>query len=144
VRFWDSSALVPLLVEEEQSEQISALFDADPSMIVWWATELECLSALARRDRSGELAADEMSEALRRLGTLTLEWREVVPDDIVRRNARHLLRVHDLRVADALQLAAARVATDEDPFEEEFVCLDARLSRAAQLEGFQIVPQQQV
>lgn len=131
-------------MDEDETAGVTALFDADPALLVWWATELECLSALARRERSGAVAPDEMSEALDRLATLTLEWREVAPEILVRRNARHLLRVHDLRAADALQLAAARVGADEDPFESEFVCLDERLARAARVEGFRVLPQQQV
>jgi hypothetical protein len=50
-----------------------------------------------------------------------------------------LLRVHDLRAADALQLAAAIAAAEGQPASLELVCLDDRLIRAAEREGFPIV-----
>jgi predicted nucleic acid-binding protein len=50
-----------------------------------------------------------------------------------------MLRVHPLRAADALQLAAATVAAEHDPSSLELVCLDQRLSEAAGKEGFPLV-----
>jgi hypothetical protein len=47
-----------------------------------------------------------------------------------------LLRVHPLRAADSLQLAAAVVASEGDPGELPFVCLDEKLAQAASREGF--------
>jgi len=58
----------------------------------------------------------------------------------VREAARRLLRVHDLRAADALQLAAAVVASENRPSTMQIVCLDARLAGAALREGFRILP----
>jgi len=49
VRFWDSSTVVPLLVSEPMSGTVQPLYDTDPVMLAWWATEIECASALARR-----------------------------------------------------------------------------------------------
>jgi predicted nucleic acid-binding protein len=50
-----------------------------------------------------------------------------------------LLRVHPLRAADALQLAAAIIAADSEPRSLAFVTLDDRLARAAEREGFPVV-----
>lgn len=47
-----------------------------------------------------------------------------------------LLRLHPLQTADALQLAAALVAAEDDPTSQEFLTLDDRLKKAAQLHGF--------
>jgi hypothetical protein len=46
------------------------------------------------------------------------------------------LRVHPLRAADALQLAAAFVAAERRPSSLEIVTLDQRLAAAARKEGF--------
>jgi hypothetical protein len=50
------------------------------------------------------------------------------------------LALHDLRAADALQLAAALIACDEQPALLPFVTLDRRLADAARREGFRVLP----
>ena len=103
---------------------------------MWWGTELECVSALARQERQGTLTGPSMVEALRRLDGLSLAWREVSPVAKVRQVATRLLRVHPLRAAAALQLAAAIVAAEEQPSTLPLVTLDDRLAQAAEREGF--------
>ena len=61
---------------------------------------------------------------------------EIRPLDRIRRRAIRLLRIHPLRAADALQLAAALTAAAEEPADLEVVSSDARLSAAARQEGF--------
>ena len=56
----------------------------------------------------------------------------------VRRTALRLLRVHPIRTADALQLAAALAAAHGDPSTLAFLSGDARLSAAADIEGFPV------
>ncbi len=57
----------------------------------------------------------------------------------VRNRAIRLLRLHPLRAADALQLAAALTAAAEDPERLHLVSSDDRLSAAAQREGFRVL-----
>ncbi|GGN02050.1 hypothetical protein GCM10007092_15390 [Thermus composti] len=139
MRFWDSSALVPLLVLEATSSRMLALYQADPILLVWWGTEVELASALARLEREGALTPEEADQAFARLGALKAVWHEVLPSEAVRETARRFLRVHPLRAMDALQLAAAFVASRGRPSQLPFVCLDARLSLAARREGFPVV-----
>lgn len=138
--FWDSSALVPLLVAEERSTELTTLVAEDREMTMWWATPLECQSALHRRHRQVPLAADVMTTATERLRAIVAHADTVSPTDEVRRRAARLVSVHPLRAADALQLAAALIWCEEQPHGEAFVCLDARLRDAAQREGFDIRP----
>jgi predicted nucleic acid-binding protein len=49
------------------------------------------------------------------------------------------LRVHPLRAADALQLAAAFTAAERRPSSLAFVCMDEKLLAAAKREGFNAV-----
>ena len=140
MKFWDASAIVPLLVPEAASRSLQALYAADPIMFAWWATEIECVSALARRQRLGQMRDDLVARALSRLDGLRAAWHEVEPGDEVRETAKRLLRVHDLRTADALQLAAAVFAAEARPSTLEFVSLDDRLWAAARREGFQARP----
>lgn len=138
MRFWDSSAVVPLLVDEPATDAVHAALEKDPTMLVWWATELECVSAIARLERQSDLASDATLVALERLEALAGAWHEVQPVESVRRAAKRALRVHSLRTADALQLAAATVGAEGQPASLEVVSLDDRLSDAARREGFAV------
>ena len=140
MRFWDSSAIVPLLLREKSTTAIRKLYDADPEMMAWWGAEAECVSALARLERASPSVGPAVEDALGRLDALRRSWHEVQCVLTVREAARRLLRVHDLRAADALQLAAAIVASENRPSTMELVCLDQRLAGAARREGFRIVP----
>ena len=139
MRFWDSSAIVPLLVIEPSSVAVLATYELDPEVVAWWATEAECVSALARLERDGSLTAPSIAEGLRRLDALARSWREVQPVTAVRQTAIRLLRVHPLRTADALQLGAAIVAAEDHPATLPLVTLDERLAQAAEREGFAVI-----
>ena len=137
MRFWDTSGIVPLLVEEEWTAAVRALVAEDPAMVAWWGTPAECASALARLRREEILSAREEERSLALLRALRESWTEVLPSDAVRDGAMRLLRVHPLRVADALQLAAAQAWAGSGS-EPQLVTFDERLALAARLEGFRI------
>lgn len=139
MRFWDSSALVPLLVRQARTQDMHAVLAEDAEIVAWWGTPIECLSALARLGREGHLMAGDLRAAEQRLRQLRDTWEEVLPGEACRRNAERMLRVHPLRAGDALQLAAATVAAEHEPGSLEMVCLDQRLSEAARKEGFPLV-----
>lgn len=139
MRFWDSSALVPLLVAEPASASVMRAYEGDPEVVVWWATDVECVSALARLERDGSLLRPAMATALRRLDAIARAWQEVQPIGRLRQTAIRLLRMHPLRSADALQLAAALLVAEGHPGTLPFVTLDDRLALAAEREGFSIV-----
>jgi predicted nucleic acid-binding protein len=107
VRFWDASALVPMLVEDGRTTAVQKLLDEDPVPGVWWGTEVECVSTIARHERAGAISGGEAPAAFQRLARLTEEWVEVQPGEDLRRTAARLLRVRALRAGDALQIAAA-------------------------------------
>jgi predicted nucleic acid-binding protein len=139
MRFWDASAIIPLLVAMPTGERLIALLDEDSDVLAWWGTPVEITAALARREREGLLSADEVGAALVAARGLAESWHEIVPSDAVRRTAERLLRLHTLRAADSLQLAAALVAADHDPVALPMLCLDERLAQAAQREGFTVM-----
>jgi len=139
VKFWDASAVVPLLIAESTTKSMQALANDDPVMLVWWATEIECASAVARLERDGAFEESTVSVAFDRLTTLAAGWHEIEPSDAVRETAVRFLRVHPLRTADALQLAAAFVAAEGRPSSLDLVTLDDRLATAARKEGFRLI-----
>jgi predicted nucleic acid-binding protein len=138
MKFWDSSALVPLIVEEARSIACRALYRGSPAIVVWTFTRTEILSALHRKERAHELAARDMKVACRRLDLLTSKWREVDASMLVRDRAERLLALHPLHVADSLQLAAALIATDDRPRGHSFVTCDTALASGAAREGFDV------
>ena len=139
MKFWDTSVIVPLLVSEPASRAVLAEYERDAEMIVWWATEIECASALARLEREGGLAGSVVALSFDRLTALVAAWREIQPVAAVHRTAIRLLRVHPLRTADALQLSAAIVASESRPDTLPLVTFDERLAEAALREGFSVV-----
>lgn len=142
MKFWDSSAIVPLLVEERTSKACRAALRADASMLVWCFTRTEILSALHREHRADRLDAGAVRAAESRLDKLSTRWAEVDAVIETREIAERLLRMHPLRCADSLQLASALVAYDGRPKGRVFVVRDQLLATAAEREGFDVlVPQ---
>jgi predicted nucleic acid-binding protein len=140
MKFWDSSAIVPLLVDQLASNIVEGIAKADPVMTVWWGTAVECVSAISRLERmERKLSLSQSAVALGLLDDLSANWIEIGATESVRERAQRLLRVHDLRAGDAFQLAAAITACEEFSSSHEFICLDARLANAAMREGFRVV-----
>jgi hypothetical protein len=139
VRFWDTSALLPLFVAEKESARARSWLRRDPTVVVWTLTRVELLSVLARREREEPSAARALLRARRQVLAAWEEWSEIVAVEPVRRQAERLVSVHPLRAADALQLGAALVATDLDPAGLELVTFDERLATAAEKEGFSVL-----
>ena len=88
MKFWDSSALVPLLVAEAQTGRMQALAARDSDMLVWWGSEVECASALARLGREGAFDRKGAQSAFKRLSQLADGWHEIEPGENVREAAR--------------------------------------------------------
>jgi hypothetical protein len=100
---------------------VERIFSTDPVMLVWWATETKCVSAVSRLEREDALTGREATAALGRLQDFKAGWYEVQPVATVRRTARRL------------------VTSEDDPAPMELVTLDDRLAEAAEREGLVIV-----
>ncbi len=144
MKFWDSSAVVPLLVEEPNSRECRDLYRADADVVVWQFTRTEVVSAIMRSARDAPVfPADEIDAALNRLGQLVRRWREVLPltldeVNVIRDRAQRLMLDHTLHSADALQLGAAMFRFDP-PMQRDFVVSDGLLARAAAREDFNVI-----
>ncbi len=139
MRFWDSSALIPLVLAERSTTRVKRWLREDPDVIVWALTRVELLSALARRRREEPESAPQLLAARRDLLGAWEQWSEVTAVELVRRHAERVVETHSLRAADALQIAAALVAAEGDPTTFEFVSLDRNLAEAAEREGFGVL-----
>jgi predicted nucleic acid-binding protein len=140
VRFWDSSALVPLLIEEPHSPRVEKLGRDQVPMAVWWGTLLECTAALIRRARGGGITTAECEYGLGALDAMRQYWFVMGPDTALREAAVRAARLHGLRAGDALQLAAALDWVGGRPAGEQLVTFDEDLGAAARLEGFAVLP----
>ena len=139
MRFWDSSAIVSLMVVEAGSARVRNWFDSDSEIIVWTLTRLELLSAVARRRREESRSAAMLTVARRNILRAWDGWSEITAVELVRRHAERLVESYPLRAADALQLGAALIAAEGDPTNLELVTLDRNLADAAEREGFAVL-----
>lgn len=137
--FWDTSALVPLCCYQPQSAQARQAARTYSRQVVWWGTVIDAVSSLNRLTREGTLNAKESGQAFARLDYLRGRWNEVQPTEEVRDRAERLLRIHKLRAADALQLAAALVWCGDRPQGRALIGADGQLLEAASAEGFNAI-----
>jgi len=133
VVYWDASPIIALLVGEPAATRYRHF--ENERIVTWWGTSLECISAIARRQREGAGAAI-VAESYRRLQAMRDGWLEVHASESLHRTAVRLLKTHPLRAGDALQLGAALVASNFEAHSARFLTEDARLKQAAEREGF--------
>ena len=139
MRYWDASALVPLVVAEPNSGVARTWLSEDDQIVTWAWTRTEIVSAVERRAREGSLSRPQRREVLRRFEAFARSWDEVTDVLAVRSRANALLARHPLRAADAGQLGAALLIQERLAGKLTFVCLDHRLSSAAELESLRVV-----
>jgi uncharacterized protein len=139
VRFWDSSAVVPLLVEQNTSARAAGWVATDDALVLWTVTPVEVVSALQRllRDKVLEEAVAHRAET--RLEEMIGTCHTVIDVESVKVIATRLLRIHPLRAFDALQLGAALHWAEGHPQGRIVHTFDSRLAQAARREGF-LVP----
>lgn len=140
MRFWDTSAIVPLLVDEPTSASAGEWLREDDAVVVWTLTYVELVSALERRAREGALS-QTMALSAQDLAVEILDSaHEITAVSAAKGIAARLLRTHPLRAADALQLAAALLWVEGNPAGSVIHTFDERLGLAALREGFRVVP----
>lgn len=136
--FWDSSALIACLIQQEATTKARQWLRKHPRPVVCWLTVVEINSALARLLRDGALGRSGHDTAMKQLRRFESRWVEVLPTTGLRRLASEALYKYELRAADALQLASAMVWCNEHPRRRPFMTFDDRLATAAAAAGFHI------
>jgi predicted nucleic acid-binding protein len=136
VTYWDASALVPLVLKE-QTTAVYLRLAAEVGVVTWWGSYVECVAAITRHAREG-ISLAQIAGSFRMLDQLAEEWVEIAANEQLRRAAVRAVRNHQLRSGDALQLAAAMIASRFEPHAARFVSRDLRLKRAAEREGFHV------
>ena len=136
MNFWDTSALIPLILSETSSKDLRQAHDKDRGTVVWWGTFVEGVSALARAERERVVSHDQLVGLLARWEDLIDTCIIVEPSSSILSRAKRLLLSHALSAADALQLGAALIGFQERPENAGFFSADKRLLQAATREGF--------
>lgn len=83
MRFWDTSALIPLFVAEHSTTQVERQLREDPEVVLWTLTRVELFSAFARRRRAEPSAARRLAAARREVLSAWEHWSEVTALDFL-------------------------------------------------------------
>ena len=133
--FLDSSALIPLFVQEPLTSRVQALYK-QCRPVVWWGASVEIAAALARLLRVKQLDVAAWNTAKVSADKLSTQWAVIQPSENVRTKAKQIVENYDLRAADCFQLAAALDWCNDAPNGRMFLSADRKLRDAALLCGF--------
>jgi len=135
--YFDSSALVKLLVQEEGSDLAAELWDGCDAALASRLAYPEVCAALAAAGRNHDLSRDDLDVAEQ---SWEHYWASVRPVELtaaVERQAGQLTRTHALRGADAVHLASALALADKDLI---IAAWDRRLHAGAAAAGLHVAP----
>lgn len=132
IAYFDTSAVVPLLVGEPGSARAASLWDGADRVVSLRLAYPEARAALAQAQRLGRLTARQLRAAVDHLESVYQELDLVDVDDELARRAGELAEAHALRGYDAVHLAAADRVRDPDLV---VVAGDGSLLDAATAEG---------
>jgi predicted nucleic acid-binding protein len=140
--FLEATAFAKLFVQEQGTGALIRLMEAveDNRKLISASTPLEVYAAIRRRERTGDISAEDATTALE---ILRIEAARMVQEPLnpaVLEAARQLLDRTTLRWPDTLQLAAALVARDMfQGTDIVFVSASPQLIEAAKVEGFHTI-----
>lgn len=135
--YFDSSALVKLVVEESGSDVVEAMWDGCDAALSSRLAYPEVCAALAAAGRNHDLDKTELASAERAWDGHWAEMRPVELTAPVERHAGQLARAHGLRGADAVHLASALVVGDPDLV---FAVWDGQLHAGARAAHLRVAP----
>jgi hypothetical protein len=135
IAYFDTSAVVPLVVSEPGSALAGVMWDSADRVVSVRLLYAEGRAALAQAHRLGRLTARQLRDGVTAFDALFEEFDLVELDDDLSRHAGRLAESHGLRGYDAVHLAA--VVRLRDP-NLVVVAGDARLLDAAMAEGVAI------
>lgn len=135
IAYFDTSAIVPLLVQEAGSEQANLLWNEADRVAAIRLVYAEGRAALAMAVRLGRLDKNELRLAVADLDQLYQQLDLIEVSDTLVRRAGVLAEDYSLRGYDAMHLAAAEVLKDESLV---LVAGDEPLCKAAEILGLAV------
>lgn len=137
IAYYDTSAIVPLLVEEPGTDAARVVWDEAIRTVTVAIAYAEARAAVAQARRIGRLTPAQARVAVDRLDAVYSQLDLVVIDDGLVRTAGALADAHGLRGYDAVHLAAAQALVDDDVV---LVAGDRALLRGAEALGLAVAP----
>jgi predicted nucleic acid-binding protein len=114
IAYFDTSALVPLLVDEAGSEPAGRLWDGADRIVSVRVVYPEARAALAQAHRLGRMTAQQLRAAVDDLDRRCEQIDLFDVDDGLAQRAGDLAEHHALRGYDAVHLAAAHGVSDAE------------------------------
>jgi uncharacterized protein len=135
IAYFDTSAVMPLLIAEPGSDRAAALWDGADRVVSVRLVYPEARAALAQAERLGRLTARQLRDAVTEFDALLAQIDLVEVDDVLARRAGELAEVRQLRAYDAVHLAAADRVRDPSVV---MIAGDGALRDAAAAEGMAV------
>lgn len=114
IAYFDTSAIVPLLVDEVGTPAAGEIWDRADRLVSVRLAHVEARAALAQAARVGRISAQHLKSSVRALDGLLAQVDLIEIDDDLIRQAGHLAEARGLRAYDAVHLAAASRVADVD------------------------------
>jgi hypothetical protein len=133
ILFCDTSALIKLLIDEPESDQMQQASSDAEAIAVCRITWAEAMAAMARRQREDPMSEDDIDQAR---GRLIQNWNDMTIVEVSQNLVETAGRFADgfaLRGYDSVQLAAAHELRKSTEQSLTFASYDRRLRQAAQL-----------
>jgi len=140
ILFCDTSALIKLLVDEAQSDQLRQISSTVGAIGVCRISWAEAMAALARLRRDDPVNDDDLEQARQHLIQAWQSFTIVEVSQPLVETAGRFADVFALRGYDSVQLAAAHELHSNAQQTVLFACYDRRLNQAAQLLQLEVLP----
>lgn len=140
ILFCDTSALIKLLVDEAQSDQLRQISSTVGAIGVCRISWAEAMAVLARLRRDDPVNDDDLEQARQHLIQAWQSFTIVEVSQPLVETAGRFADVFALRGYDSVQLAAAHELHSNAQQTVLFACYDRRLNQAAQLLQLEVLP----
>lgn len=114
IGYFDTSAVLPLLIDEPASEVAGRMWDTSDRVVSVRLIYPEARAALAQANRLGRLTAYQLRAAVDQLDRLVAQFHIVEVTEILARRAGQLAEEQRVRGYDVVHLAAAEAVNDPD------------------------------
>ncbi len=144
ILYLDTSALVKRYFLEPYSEDVISRWKSATQIITSSVAYAETMASMYRKKRESDLADTRIRKIA---DTFYQDWESFIRvevNDNLNGYIDRVLQKYPLRGIDAIHLASAMVIHEKLPEGFVFVCFDDRLARAAQSEGLETFPTEEI
>lgn len=114
IAYFDTSAIIPLIINEPSSDRCNRLWNDSSRVVSVRLLYPEARAALAKAERMGRLSATQRSAAVVELESIIAEVDQIEVTEALARRGGELAQAYGLRGYDAVHLAAASAVADSD------------------------------